>query len=77
MTDSDTKVLKLSDNVIAHVARLLQVSMLTGTDIVDHMRMIRLKEKESDLSLDEEYSSVFDGTLDKMMKNVADQNNQE
>ena len=74
MSDKDVKVLSLNDSVIAHVARLLQVSMLTGTDIVDHMRMIRLVENESTLILDEEYSSIFDGTLDKMMKNVSEQN---
>jgi len=83
MSENNVKVLSLSDSVIAHVARLLQVSMLTGTDIVDHMRMIRLTENivipesESTLVLDDKYSSIFDGTLDKMIKNAAEQNNQE
>lgn len=77
MSENDVKVLSLNDSVIAHVARLLQVSMLTGTDIVDHMRMIRLVENESTLSLDEEYTSIFDGTLEKMMKNVNEKNVQE
>ncbi len=84
MTKDNAKVLSLSDSVIAHVARLLQVSMLTGTDIVDHMRMVRLTEDASPhtgdknmLTLDEEYSSIFDGTLDKMMENVSQQNKQE
>ena len=83
MTKDNVKVLSLSDSVIAHIARLLQVSMLTGTDIVDHMRMVRLTENTSQhtddnhtLILDEEYSSIFDGTLDKMMENVSQQNNQ-
>ncbi len=78
MTEDNTqKVLKLSDGVIAHIARVLQISMLTGTDIVDHMRMIRLNEKDLSLVLDEEYASVFDGSLDKMMENLnqkADEN---
>ncbi len=79
MSKENTKVLSLSDNVIAHIARLLQVSMLTGTDIVDHMRMIRLNENNADpdtesvLVLDAEYSDIFDGTLDKMLKNVDQQ----
>jgi len=79
MSKENIKVLSLSDNVIAHIARLLQVSMLTGTDIVDHMRMIRLNvnngdaDVESVLVLDEEYSGIFDGTLDKMLKNVDQQ----
>jgi hypothetical protein len=51
---------KLSDNVIAHIAQLVQLAMITGSDIVDHMRMMRLTETEdkSDfpkLDLDSDY----------------------
>ena len=67
------KTLQLDDSVIAHVARLLQVSMLTGTDIVDHMRMIRLSENESSLVLEGEYQKVFDGSLDTMLQNAQQQ----
>ena len=67
------KTLQLDDSVIAHVARLLQVSMLTGTDIVDHMRMIRLTENESSLVLEGEYQKVFDGSLDAMLQNAQQQ----
>jgi len=77
MSEGNIKVLNLNDSVIAHIAKLLQMSMLTGTDIVDHMRMIRLVEKEETLVLDEEYSSIFDGTLDKMMENVEAKDIQE
>tara|TARA_B100000212_G_C27160424_1_gene441426 strand:- start:450 stop:677 length:228 start_codon:yes stop_codon:yes gene_type:complete len=66
------KNLKLDDNVIAHIARILQVSMLTGTDIIDHMRMIRLTSKEENLVLQEEYANVFDGSLDSMLKNAEE-----
>ncbi len=61
---------RLDDNVIAHIARILQVSMLTGTDIIDHMRMIRLEENEGSLVLQEEYANVFDGSLDSMLENA-------
>jgi len=67
MNDKD---FRLDDNVIAHIARVLQVSMLTGTDIIDHMRMIRLTVKEESLVLQEEYANVFDGSLDSMLKNA-------
>ena len=30
---------KLSDNAIAHIAKIVQVAILTGTDIVDNLRM--------------------------------------
>ena len=71
------KTLKLDDSVIAHVARLLQVSMLTGTDIVDHMRMIQLVDSESSLLLHEEYQKVFDGSLDKMLQNAQELSSKE
>jgi hypothetical protein len=69
MNDKD---FRLDDNVIAHIARVLQVSMLTGTDIIDHMRMIRLTVKEESLVLQEEYANVFDGSLDSMLKNAQE-----
>jgi len=33
---------KLNDSVIAHFVKLLQLGLLTGTDIVDHIRSIEL-----------------------------------
>ena len=70
---------KLDDSVVSHVAKLLQVALLTGTDIVDHMRMIRLKTHTQDntvLVLEDEYRSIFDNSLEIMVKN-ADQAIQE
>jgi hypothetical protein len=68
----ENKSFRLDDNVIAHIARILQVSMLTGTDIIDHMRMIRLDQKDESLVLQKEYADVFDGSLDSMLKNAQD-----
>ena len=74
MRESTQQILELDDSVIAHVAKLLQVALLTGTDIVDHMRMIRLvnhHEKPDSLVLEEEYNSVFNGSIDKMLENAT------
>jgi|13_taG_2_1085334.scaffolds.fasta_scaffold00252_16 hypothetical protein len=61
----------LNDSTIAHIARLLQVAMLTGTDIIDHMRTIRLESDASNsLVLEGEYKSIFDGSLDQMLQNA-------
>ena len=38
--------MKLNGEVIAHIAKQLQLAILTGTDIVDNLRMIRLSEEE-------------------------------
>ena len=66
-------ILQLDDSVVGHVAKILQVALITGTDIIDHMRMIRLTEKESKLFLEEEYQQTFDASLDTMLKNAQEQ----
>lgn len=38
----------LSDEVIAVIARSLQLAMLTGTDVVDHLRLIEVAPAEGE-----------------------------
>ena len=66
----------LDDIVIAHIARLVQMAMLTGTDVVDHLRMMRLKKGEDDttLSLEEEYSNIHNKSLEEMLQAVMNPN---
>lgn len=51
------KVYKLHDEVIGEVARSLQRALLTGTDIVDHLRQIELNVQRGDscVTLSEEF----------------------
>ena len=66
--------MKLHDSAIAHVAKLIQMAILSGTDITDHLRMMQLKKNDSDsLVLDEEYESVFNDQIEKMMTNSMQQ----
>ena len=67
------KILQLDDSVVGHVAKILQVALITGTDIIDHMRMIRLTEKDSKILLEEDYQKTFDVSLDTMLKNAQEQ----
>jgi hypothetical protein len=65
---------KLHDTTIAHIAKILQVALLTGTDIIDHLRMIDLKEGEDDfLVLDDEYSNNHNKSINEMLEKVKDQ----
>lgn len=41
---SDTNAYRLSDDAIAQVAKLLQLAILTGTDVVDNLRILELVE---------------------------------
>jgi len=67
------KTLQLDDSVVGHVAKILQMALITGTDIIDHMRMVRLSEKDDKLFLEEEYQKTFDVSLDTMLKNAQEQ----
>ena len=62
--------MKLTDSVIVHIAKLLQLSILTGTDIVDHMRMITLVDREGQLYLDEDYEASSDQGIERMLNEI-------
>ena len=63
----------LSDDVIAHVAKLLQLAILSGTDVVDHLRMVKLEnsnENNAKLVLNTDYSKNSDEQIEKMLSEV-------
>jgi len=61
---------KLHDTTIAHIAKVLQVALLTGTDIIDHLRMIELEEKDEFMHLDSGYEKNHNLSIDKMLEQV-------
>ena len=65
--------MKLSDEVIAHIAKILQMAIITGTDIIDHMRMMILDEVDGEIVLNEEYASIVETNIQKMIDNVLEQ----
>ena len=69
---TQTSNLRLSDNVIAHIAKLLQVAILTGTDIVDNLRSVRLELDGTALCLVGSYESIFNDNINKMINEVQD-----
>ena len=64
--------MKLNDEVIGHIARLVQMAILTGTDIVDNLRMMRLQEEEGELFLEDEYAKNASNNLEKMLEKVKE-----
>lgn len=63
--------LNLSDQVIAQVAKLVQVAILSGTDIVDHMRQVRLVVDGETLNLSEGYQEQFENNINTMLQEVS------
>jgi hypothetical protein len=65
---SDRKVFELSDELIGQLAKLLQLSILTGTNVVDHFRLLRVETEEGKLTLTPEYKEYFENSLNSMLK---------
>jgi len=65
---------RLSDAVLAQLVRLLQEALLTGTDIADHLRMMRLESKNSAdpevLDLTDEYMKDSEERIKALLSNA-------
>ena len=59
--------MKLSDSTISHMVQLLQMAIMTGTDITDNFRMLRLVSDDGVLNIDPEYQKNFDDNMYKMI----------
>ena len=64
--------MNLSDNVIAHIAQLVQIAILTGTDVVDHLRGVELVEdaESGTLYLTEEYQGKAEENIARMIEQL-------
>lgn len=60
---------KLSDQVIAQITRLLQLGILTGTDVTDQFRTLRVVVGENGYV---EPSPDFVGYMDSLEQNLRD-----
>ena len=69
MSNTNTEM-SLSDEVIGQVARLVQIAILTGTDVVDNLRMLRvtLDEEDGNLVLTDEYRAMASQQVEKMLQ---------
>ncbi len=61
---------KFSDEVVSQIAQVLQVALLTGTDIVDNLRTLRLTEEDGVLYPDPTYLQAFQDNIQKMLSNA-------
>tara|TARA_Y100000992_G_scaffold300187_1_gene268326 strand:- start:1299 stop:1547 length:249 start_codon:yes stop_codon:yes gene_type:complete len=59
---------KLDDSSIAHIVKLIQLGFITGTDVVDHFRMIELVSDDTgNLYLDKTYEKRQLQNIEKML----------
>lgn len=62
---------KLDDTVIATIAKTLQIALLTGTDIVDNLRLIEVQNNgDGTMGITPNYNSQFEHWLAKMLEEL-------
>jgi hypothetical protein len=68
----DKKELVLSDTTIGHIAQLLQMAILTGTDIIDHLRMAKFTTttQKGTIELHPDYYEIFQTNIQRMMDDL-------
>ena len=64
--------MRFSDNSIAQMVKLLQLAILTGTDVSDNFRMVRFVCEDNILDLDPDYAASFEANLENMTKQAED-----
>ena len=65
---------RLSDETIGQIAKLLQIAIITGTDIVDNLRTIRMQSADGEyLDPTADYLENFETNLNRMIENMAAQ----
>ena len=63
--------MRLHDNSISHIAKIVQLAILTGTDIVDNLRAIQFQTVEEEfLDINPEYLAVFEQNLNKLLQSA-------
>tara|TARA_Y100000034_G_C6659411_1_gene289019 strand:- start:112 stop:345 length:234 start_codon:yes stop_codon:yes gene_type:complete len=69
MSDSN---FNFSDEVIGQLAKLIQMAILSGTDIVDHIRQIRLVAIGETLHLSKDYEEQFENNIQTMLQELEE-----
>ena len=65
--------MKFSDNLIANIARTLQIAILSGTDIVDHLRTFEVENEEGLLKLTESSKERIEKEIESMLGRLQDE----
>jgi hypothetical protein len=69
----EMKMYQFSDEIISQVAKLVQLAIITGTDVVDNLRMIRVQSSEADentLVLTPEYRVVSENQIKTLLSEL-------
>lgn len=63
----------LSDEFIAQLAKLLQIALLTGTNLADNLRLVQVTTNDDGkIVLTDEYKQNFEANIEKMLAEAED-----
>ncbi len=63
---------KLTDNTIGQVAKCLQLAILTGTDIVDHLRQMVFVVTDGKIEVSPEFATQFESNVQDMLQELQE-----
>ena len=66
------KTYKLSDTSIAQIVKLIQMGILTGTDVVDQLRTFELCVSNDKLTPTPEFLENFEKNVNKMIQEIPE-----
>ena len=65
--------MKFSDELIADVARTLQIAILTGTDIVDHLRTFEVEDESGLIKLTKQSKERIEREIQEMAERIENE----
>ena len=69
---ADNKTLKLSDDLIAVFRELVQLSLLTGTNLVDHMRAVQVEVLDGNIIPTEGYVEQYNSYIEDLERQAGE-----
>lgn len=69
MTSEQQKKFKITDDVVVIIREIVQLSLITGTSLVDHLRAVQLVEdanRPGYVTLDEEYVRSYNQYIETL-----------
>jgi hypothetical protein len=65
--------MKFSDSLIANIARTLQIAIITGTDIVDHLRTFEVEDEDGLLKLTKNSKERIEEEIKEMADRIENE----
>jgi len=71
MSSNEQQVFTFSDNLVATLAKLVQVAILTGTDIYDHLKTVQCVDVDGQLVLSADFSESLNQEIASMLERAS------